>query len=368
MVESSHLNLAFFRVDAALHIGTGHVMRCLTLAYALRDAGIECRFICREHAGNLIDHIRGCGFEVHGLGLRETGAGTSTNTACHATWLGDSWEHDAAETLSILSNAHARYLIVDHYALAAEWEDAVKLAVHRLFVIDDLADRRHNCDLLLDQNLGRNASDYSALVPRSCRTLTGPRYALLRKEFAEKRRESLSRRVSPVLTQLLISMGGVDQHNVTGDILRALQECPLPAICKIAVVLGPHAPWLENVRELAASMPWDTDVKVGVSDMENLMTISDLSIGAAGSTSWERCCLGLPTLMFVLAENQREAAYFLEQVGAVWKISEHGNFKDEMAACIKRIVEDAGALAGMAEKASLVCDGGGVARVLQLLD
>jgi UDP-2,4-diacetamido-2,4,6-trideoxy-beta-L-altropyranose hydrolase len=175
-------------------------------------------------------------------------------------------------------------------------------------VIDDLADRTHDCDLLLDQNLGRQESDYLRSVPTACTKLIGPEYALLRPEFARLRSESLTRRSEPELKRVLISLGGVDEHNVTSAVLRTLRDGDLPDDCRLTIVMGPNSPWLDAVRKEAATLPWATEVRVGVSDMARLMAHSDLSIGAGGGTTWERCCLGLPTVMIVLAENQLAAA------------------------------------------------------------
>ncbi len=287
-----------FRADASLEIGTGHVMRCLTLAKALK--GAECRFVCREHEGNLIDYIRDQGFEVLALPM---GRGD---------WLGASWQEDAAQTAAA---GPCDWLVVDHYGLDASWESAMRAQATRIMAVDDLANRPHDCDLLLDQNLGRKPADYAGRVPAGCPLLLGPSFALLRPEFAAWREKSLARRGGALKT-LLITMGGVDQHNVTGDILAALKGSALPDGAEIKVIMGPHAPWLAEVRAAAAAMPWPCEVLVGVSNMAELMAGSDLAIGAAGSTSWERCCLGLPTLALVLADNQRAGAKALAAAGA----------------------------------------------------
>ncbi|MFH0934731.1 MAG: UDP-2,4-diacetamido-2,4,6-trideoxy-beta-L-altropyranose hydrolase, partial [Pseudomonadota bacterium] len=292
------------RTDASLDIGTGHVMRCLTLAEALREQGASCRFVCRAHPGNLIDLIRQRGFVVHSLPSDPDWQPRSTEPA-HAAWLGADWQADAEQTKVSAGGTAIDWLIVDHYALDGRWESALRGHSGKIMVIDDLADRVHDCDLLLDQNLGRNAEDYAALVPGGCTLLVGAKYALLRPEFSAQREYSLARRSAPQLKHLLITMGGVDKDDVTGKVLDALRVCTLPADCRISVVMGPHAPWLAQVRERAANMPWPTMVLVNISDMARLMADSDLAIGAAGCTSWERCCLGLPSLMMVLADNQR---------------------------------------------------------------
>jgi UDP-2,4-diacetamido-2,4,6-trideoxy-beta-L-altropyranose hydrolase len=308
--------LIVFRADASLDIGTGHVMRCLTLAAALRERGATCEFVCRAHSGNLIDLVRGQGYKAHALPFI-CADDDGTPTLAHAHWLGASWESDAEQTRAALNGRHADWLVVDHYALDQGWERALRGDCNRLMAIDDIADRIHDCDVVLDQNLGRTPIDYAALVPAGCTILAGPRYALLRPEFSALRPYSLQRREMPGMRHLLITMGGVDRDNATGKVLEALRGCALPGDCRITVVMGPHAPWLGQVREQVATMPWTTEVLVNVRTMERLMAESDLAIGAAGSTSWERCALGLPTILMVLADNQRDIARALRDEGAV---------------------------------------------------
>jgi UDP-2,4-diacetamido-2,4,6-trideoxy-beta-L-altropyranose hydrolase len=285
----------------------------------------------------------------------------------HATWLGSTWQTDAEETAAILSTCQPDWLVVDHYALDHRWEAALAPHYRKLLVIDDLADRPHCCDMLLDQNLGRQAQDYAALVDTRCQLLVGPQYALLRPEFAALREYSLQRRhAQPAIRRLLISMGGVDQYNTTGQVMQALKTSSLPVDCHITVVMGLKAPWLQNVQELAAQMPWTTEVLVNVNDMAQHMASSDLAIGAAGSTSWERCCLGLPTLMVVLAANQWTGARALHEAQAVGLIGEGGNIAMHLPLAVAALTRGNG-LQYMSAAATAVTDGRGVSRVLRVL-
>lgn len=304
-----------FRTDASLLIGIGHVMRCLTLADALRKRGAHCAFICREHSGHLLDLIEQRGHEVFALPVGDQDF-ESAPRPVHSSWLGTDWESDATRTHQALGQHYVDCLIVDHYALDRNWEQAMRPYCRKLMVIDDLADRQHDCDLLLDQNLGRAQQDYRELLAAATTSLIGPQFALLRAEFQQWREYSLARRVKPQLRSLLITMGGVDYGNATGQLLLILKSCDLPHDVQTVVVMGANAPWLSEVRELAEQMPCTTRVLVGVSNMAELMAESDLVIGAAGSTSWERCCLGVPALMLVLADNQRSAATNLYRAGA----------------------------------------------------
>lgn len=355
-----------FRVDASLQIGTGHVMRCLTLADVLAERGAECHFICRVHPGNLIDLVRSKGYAAYALPC-ESSKSPIDGRLHHAGWLGATQQHDAQACFPILQAIQPDWLIVDHYALDSEWELELKPHYRQLMVIDDLADRFHQCDLLLDQTFGRDTADYHDWVPTHCTLLCGAQYALLRPEFATLRPYSLQRRGNPKLRHLLITMGGVDKDNATGQVLDALRSCPLPADCMITVVLGATAPWLSEVNIQAQAMPWFTKVLVGVSDMARLMADSDIAIGAAGATSWERCCLGLPTAMLVLAENQSYAAGLLDQAQAARVLHLSGSLTNEMVAFIGEAIGSKDYLRRLGESASAITDGAGSQRTVDWL-
>lgn len=366
-----------FRTDASLQMGSGHVMRCLTLADALKAQGAQCHFISRAHPGQLLDLIRQRGHMANSLpALVQLAQAAikndyiqpdeSTEALAHAAWLGCDWQTDAAQTADILATLHPDWLVVDHYALDKRWESALQRHYKKMLVIDDLADRAHNCDLLLDQNLGRWPQDYASLVPANCQVLTGPHYALLRPEFAALRDYSLKRRANSQgkqIKQLLITMGGVDLPNATGQVLEALKACPLPADSCITVVMGATAPGLAQVRELAGQMPWPTTVLVNITDMAQHMADSDLAIGAAGSTSWERCCLGLPTLIVVLAENQQPGAQALEAAHAARLIGAVSDIATQLPLAVRELIDSACQMR-MSHAASVITDGHGVEKIL----
>ncbi|HCJ28765.1 MAG TPA: UDP-2,4-diacetamido-2,4,6-trideoxy-beta-L-altropyranose hydrolase [Pseudomonas sp.] len=366
-----------FRGDASLQMGTGHVMRCLTLADALAARGADCQFICREHPGNLIEQIRNKGYIAHALPAHTEPVGANSlainatgdgQALVHSHWLGATQEQDAEACAPILADLNPDWLIVDHYALNARWERALKSHYRKLMVIDDLADRSHQCDLLLDQTYGRNAEDYRAWVPANSRLLCGSQYALLRPEFSALRPYSLKRRAAPQLHKLLITMGGVDRDNATGQVLEALRASQLPADCQITVVMGSTAPWLEEVKRQAQDMAWPTRVVVGVSDMAKLMANSDLAIGAAGATSWERCCLGLPTIMLVLADNQQQVAQGLEEAGAARIINQAQCIAGRLPNLLEPLTVGPAPLLAMSQSAMSIADGRGVNTVIQLLE
>jgi UDP-2,4-diacetamido-2,4,6-trideoxy-beta-L-altropyranose hydrolase len=364
-----------FRVDASFQIGSGHVMRCLTLADAFREQGVECHFISRAHAGHLLELIRQRGFGVSVLPVElsspQSVTSTKTNNEqdpepAHAQWLGCDWQTDMNQTRIILAMLQPDWLVVDHYALDQRWETALLPYYKKLLVIDDLADRSHHCDLLLDQNLGRQPQDYANLVSAHCEVLTSTQYALLRPEFPALRAYSLHRRQQPVLKQILITMGGVDEPNATSQVLQVLKDCSLPKDCHISVIMGLRAPWLQQVQALAQKMPWTTKVLVNVSDMAQRMADSDLAIGAAGSTSWERCCLGLPTLMIVMADNQRAIAEALQGAGAA-KILDDTSSVPLIGEVLSTFIANPSKLYDMSVAAAYIVDGLGTINLVSHL-
>ncbi|MDS1140034.1 UDP-2,4-diacetamido-2,4,6-trideoxy-beta-L-altropyranose hydrolase [Pusillimonas sp. SM2304] len=356
-----------FRTDASIQIGTGHVMRCLTLAEALTEAGSKCHFIGRAHDGNLFHEIQQRGFTVTSLpatDIEDKYVSDKGVMPSHAAWLGCDWQVDAEQTRMSLNGLRADWLVLDHYALDLRWERAVCDPCMKLAVIDDLADRAHECDLLVDQNLGRTASDYQGLLPEHSHLLIGPSYGLLRPEFAKMREYSLSRRIlSASMNKVLITMGGIDQPNATGEVLKALMSCRLPSDCEITVVMGGNAPSLTQVQALARTMPWPTDVLINVKNMAQLMAESDIAIGAAGGTSWERCCLGLPTILVTLAANQQAVGEALATANAAYLLGDITSI-ERLPAVLAQLLDNR-AFVLMSEAASKVTDGLGAQRVAQ---
>jgi UDP-2,4-diacetamido-2,4,6-trideoxy-beta-L-altropyranose hydrolase len=291
-------------------------MRCLTLANALRKGGATCVFVCREHVGNLLDMIRQQGFEAIGLplpeGIDSRSRNPSTSRLAHADWLGDSWQRDAEQTLAALNGELADWLVVDHYALDCAWEEALRPACGRLLAIDDLADRDHRCDLLLDQNLvAQMAERYRERVPSSCRQLLGPRFALLQPQYA-----ALHARVPPregAVRCALVYFGGADNANLTGKSISAFLSLGRSDI-QLDVVVNPEGIHTPSIREQVRGQG-HIHLHSRLPSLSNLMMRADIAIGAGGATSWERCCLGLPSLIVTLADNQVPIAAELQERG-----------------------------------------------------
>ena len=300
-----------FRVDASLQIGTGHVIRCLTLADKLKESGASVGFISRKHKGNLINKIRSEGFNVFELELMERDK--CDNKLLHSHWLGTTQQQDAKDCINVLKENKVDWLITDHYGIDEDWQQDLKEHYNKLMVIDDLADRKHKCNILLDQNFGRQLQDYKGLVPKSCELLLGSQYSLLRPEFSKWRKYSIERRQQPVLKQLLIHMGGIDVNNITEQVLKVLAISSLQNDINITVVMGKLAPHLDSVKKRLDILPFNVDIKIDVDNMAEIMANADIAIGSSGTTTWERCCLGLPSIQIITAKNQEFSARILSE-------------------------------------------------------
>jgi UDP-2,4-diacetamido-2,4,6-trideoxy-beta-L-altropyranose hydrolase len=357
-----------FRVDASLHIGTGHVMRCLTLASSLRDEGHQCHFICRKHPGHLVKKIQNLGFAVNTLPAGPPPVpGPIPDAYTH--WLGADWTSDAQQTSDLIEMLRLDWLVIDHYALDGKWEHFMRRQHPRLnlMVIDDLANRHHHCHLLLDQNLGRQASDYASWVGTECNVFAGSDYVMLRSEFLRLRSYSLARRATPQLHSILISMGGIDNDDATSLVLRTLQDTPMPSSTQITVVMGGDAPHIDRVKSVAAEMAYATHVVVNPNNMAQLMADSDLAIGAAGSTSWERCHMGLPTLIVVLAANQKPACQALQHQQAAISIGQPIDIHQRLPELIQNFFQQPQALKHMSDHAAKLCNNKGYQQVIDQL-
>lgn len=306
-----------FRVDSSLYIGSGHVIRCLTLAKALREKGAECSFICRNHPGNLSQLIRSFGFTVNLLEVVETQQNhlpEIDKASEYARWLGASWKDDAEQTCALARQKSTDWIIVDHYGIDHHWEKVVSPSCKKLMVIDDLANRSHDCHLLLDQNLVENYKlRYQKIVNHNCFCLTGPKFALLQPEYAIAH-ERTPPRLAPI-SRVLIYFGAADQRNLTGMAISAFLKLNRNDV-NLDVVVNDQSPFYTTIRELVQNKP-TIKLHENVPSLCDLMINADFAIGASGATSWERCCLGLPTFVVTLAANQEPIAAQLHRDGYV---------------------------------------------------
>lgn len=338
------MTVVAIRADASVSIGSGHVMRCLALAEALKAAGARVAFVCREQEGDLCSLVEAARFPLFRLP--------------DEPWTS---EEDAEQTIEVLGTewSAADWIVVDHYGLDERWEKRIRRLGGRIMALDDFAGRNHDCDLLLDQNvLPGEGSGYADRVPRSCRMLLGPQHALLRPEFARERARLRQR--DGELRRVLIFFGGSDPTNETSKALDGVLDIGRPDLL-IDVVVGkanPHRDAVQRKCETASHAAYHCQV----GNMAELMAKADLSLGAGGSASWERCCLGLPTIAAVLADNQAHVAETLARRGALINLGASGslNAADYSTATASL---DRAALREMSRVAGTLVDGRGTDRV-----
>lgn len=333
--------LAVIRADGAPEIGLGHVMRCSALATLLYECGWDCAFALSDEAAAAALSPR---WMVQIL--------PKTDASGEAIALARHWREGCD------------LLIVDHYGRDAGFERACRDWARRILVIDDLVDRPHDCEILLDPAPPRPAAAYTDLLSPDCRILAGLSYALLRPRFAMLRSAALARRdQSMEVRRVLVSMGGMDAANLTSRVLDAV-AIAAPNL-DIDVVLGAGAPPLDEIRARTAANH-RISLHVGIDDMASLMADADLAIGAGGTSSWERCCLGLPSLVLVAADNQRPGAQFLASREAALVIDEEGGTQaaTDIALQLRRLLDDPLLRRSLGEKAATLCDGRGGWRTL----
>lgn len=350
-----------FRVDASAAIGIGHVMRCLAFACALRDTGAVSTFLCRRLPADLRAKLSAEGFSVIMLGLPEQSSHQDRELPFHIDQ-----QYDSDEVLDVIARSDGwDCLIVDHYGLDAVWERAVRGRVSTLVVIDDLANRAHECDVLIDQNLQPAECRYREWLRSPCKLLLGPRYALLRPEFVSRRTRKAPENLSGTRRVVLFAGGG-DPENATGRLLDAWEmlgpERPI-----LDVVIGSSHPSKEELQERCRSLA-GTILHVQTDRMAALLADADLLIGAAGSVSWERCCLGLPALMFSIAANQESNIQMLSRRRTGISLGRAEDLdRVKVSKLIGRIVARHRLLNALGRRAAALVDGLGAMRVALML-
>jgi len=338
---------ALFRADASPAMGGGHVMRCLTLADELGRNGWTCAFaVC----GQALDTVPALERSQHQVKVL-----MDADLFC-------------AEALCGLAPDGVDLLVIDHYGIGADYESTCRAVARKVLVIDDLANRAHICDVLLDQTFGRVPDEYTGLVPDDCRVLVGTEYALLRPQFAEWRQRSLLRRKnanSPA--RILVSLGMTDPDNITIEVLGCIAVNGLQVT--VDVLLGPSAPYINQVRERARDMATMVHVHVGMDDVAPLLAETDLAIGAGGSASWERCCLGVPSLVIAFAENQQRVAKELAATGAIVLADANEEMRvRSITQLLKTLASDPDRTYELSQRAAGICDGRGVNRLHLVLE
>lgn len=357
-----------FRVDASTRIGTGHVTRCLTLASELArqaDPAIKVLFVCRTDEGNLIDQIKASGFDVLRIPLCEIA--TPNGGSVQPDHTDFDWQSDAQQCLKLLSTySQGDWLIVDHYVLDACWERMVRPVAKRVMVIDDLANRPHDCDWLVDQTYGEDGTRYRGLLSADCHTLLGASYAMLKPEFATVRAQRVSQMRPTGPRTVHVFFGGTDIRENTLRFMTLLLEKFPSILLKVAV--GPGSSFEPKLRTLASHYEPRLFWEKGIANMAEHMSACDMAIGAPGMATWERACLGLPAAYVATSHNQvpildrLKAAGFCEFVGLDSEVTDE-YFIDTM----RVFLGDAERLSAMRQRGMQAVDGKGVRRIISAM-
>lgn len=340
------------RTDASATIGAGHLMRCLSLAEGLRRIGHQVTFFCRTLPGHQCDAVTARGFAVQRLPAGEAGL---------------DWHADLAHVRSACADAPPfDWFIVDHYQLDARWEQAARALARRIAVIDDLADRPHDGDLIIDQNLRAGSdSPYAALNARPAEILLGPRYALLRPTFADLR-DSLAPRDGSV-RRIIVCFGGADPHNHAGVTLEALRA-RLDELECVDVFAGASCAHRDALAELCRTLGERVVLHPPHADPAFALARADLALGAGGTMSWERACLGVPTIAFGIADNQRAVLDALLEGGFLLGQSDFPKPQHElMRAWLEIALASPALLKGLSQRCLALVDGRGVERVINAM-
>ncbi len=331
-----------FRTDASVAMGTGHAMRCLALAQAWQDAGGRAVFAAAE-----------------------------TTPAIHARLVAESCEvlsvaaasgtaEDANRTIALAREQRADWIVVDGYQFGADYQRGLKAAGFKVLFLDDYGHAAHYfADLVLNQNAQADEKMYDAREPYT-RLLLGPRYCLLRREFAAWR--GWKREIAMVGRKVLVTMGGSDPENLTGRVVGALR--PLSNI-EATVVVGGSNPYFESLRRATLECEDWLQLRQSVTNMPELMAWADVAVAGAGSTCWEMCLLQLPMVLIDIADNQKPIARGLEAMGAAIHLGTGRSVTE------KEIAKRAGGLlasdserAALSERCGKLVDGCGTERVL----
>lgn len=329
--------LCVIRVDSSIKIGSGHVMRCITLAKKLqKNAGYDVHFICRELEGNIIDVIAQNGFKVHRLPISNKKDDRLTG---YAEWLTVSQDEDAEDTIAIIIDIFEKEinykkvarLVIDSYAIDEQWENLLRPYTKEIFVIDDLANRKHNCDYLLDQNSYLNREHrYDGLVPKGCQLYLGHKYALLRDEFEEVKKSMRKR--DGHIRNIFVFYGGSDLTNETMKALQAMEMLgDRMNNIFINVIVGGSNPHKDDIRSFCEKYH-NMRYYCQVNNIAQFMADADLALGAGGSTTWERLYLELPTIVTCIADNQRQLSEDCAKQGFIHYLGEYSAVTSDLVA------------------------------------
>jgi UDP-2,4-diacetamido-2,4,6-trideoxy-beta-L-altropyranose hydrolase len=335
------------RADASIPMGTGHVMRCLAFAQHWHDEGGKAVFVMAQNTASVFERLKSEGFEV----VRISNVPGSME--------------DAAELLEIAASRGSEWCVIDGYQFKADYQHRLKTSPRKLMMLDDNGYAGpYSTDLLVNQNIHAASEMYVHRAPYT-RLLLGTGYAMLRREFTG--RKVWKREIAPIGRKILVTMGGSDPENVTEQVLRALRSIRDEAMEVIAIIGGsnPHG---DSLREAASGFSGKLALRTNVSNMPDLMAWADIAISAAGSTCWEMCLLGLPSIILPIAENQLATSIRLAELGVAETVRPGlATFMEELRGAIERTATSQEMRLAMSEAGRNLVDGDGYRRVAQAI-
>ena len=338
----------FIRVDSGSDVGLGHVMRCFALAESINTMNFNVYFISKKIRGNIIKRIENDGYKVFHLNSKVLKSSKLD------------WKMDALETTKIIQRFknEKNLLLVDNYELSKMWETSLKSVVDKIIIIDDFSNRSHNCNLFIDQNLHTGKIDRNKKYSKNCKKLLGPKYALLRNEFAENRKNVKNR--SGKINRILISFGGSDEKNQTLISLKAIKKLAGEKI-NVDVIVGEPNKNKTKIKKICSSIENLTYYQQP-KNIAKIMKRADLAIGAGGIITWERCCLGLPSIVSIVSKNQEDMVNAVSRKGCLINLGKAERLTSEdYLNAIKNL--NPGKLVHMQKKCMKLVDGKGAERV-----
>ena len=340
-----------FRVDASGEVGFGHLSRCINLAEVLRSRGNEVSFVCRDDEAQSFRALEDRLFAT--VLLPMLSAGEVVNQ-----------QEDAQQTIQALLGERPEWLIIDTYTLDKVWERLMRPHVAKIAVIEDLSSREHDCDLLIDQNYSeRSATSFAKFVPKTCELLLGPRFALIGDQFRKLR--ELKSKPAPELKRIFIFCGGSDPQNLTQKAIDEISGSELSNIA-VDVVVGAQNKTFD--REAALKLNANIEIHEASGEFARIMSIADLAIGAGGTTSWERLCLGVPSIVVSIAENQNSACEKLGRDGLINYLGAQSSLKSgALRDAVVNAKTNYASLFDQVERGQILVDGRGCERVAEVM-
>ncbi len=346
------MNTLIIRTDATVHIGTGHVMRCLALAQAWQDRGGKTIFISYCESDTLRDRITAEGFDF--IALKNP----------HPDPLDCDFTLAMLKQLNNEDTKQKAWLVLDGYHFDADYQKRVKDAGHKLLWIDDYGHAAHYyADLILNQNISADESFY-AHRESSVELLLGARYALLRREF--QRWQGWRREIPAIARKVLVSLGGADPYNVTLKVIRALEQVDVPVL-EARIVSGPANPHLKVLRKAIGTDP-RFRLLTDVTDMAEFTSWADIAVSAGGGTCWELAFMGLPGIIIVTADNQRGNADVMSRKQISVNLGWHQDISAEgIAVKLKHVMKNAEQRSWMSQRGQALVDGNGGRRLIKII-